>query len=275
MKARNYSFLESRRLPYDKMTEVSGIKIPAIPGSSYHAIIASLAENKDKFTSWTKIIYLTKKNMRKYGGENSWSQFELKKNVKPPDQRIKDNAHTLTRSGRDCYGRRLHEMGCTIYFFKDGAMLVTGGSFLPKNDGYEVVFPDGRGLQKRYRGTTMTYKEYKKFLDNEFIDSSGTVIDHDAIRRSRSNGVFTSEIPEFFEEESIQVCVTLNSSFGQSTAYRLEQLGLVVEQASGNELIGSVHPASFENIKNDRDVKTIDFSSRSQTEKEPLGSSGN
>ena len=74
-KNRSYSFKNSKRLPIDQMTEVNGIKIPSIPGSCYHAIIASLAENKDKFCSWNKISELTGKNMRMYGGQQAWDNF--------------------------------------------------------------------------------------------------------------------------------------------------------------------------------------------------------
>jgi len=77
-KIRNYSFRNSKRLPESKMTEVNGIKIPSVPGSCYHAIICALAQNKNKFCSWDKIIELTNRYMRQYGGQKSWDKFKNK-----------------------------------------------------------------------------------------------------------------------------------------------------------------------------------------------------
>ena len=155
-KVRNYSFTDSKKLPINIMTQVNGIRIPSIPGSCYHAIIAALAEYKDRFCSWDRVIFLAAQNMRKYGGEKAWDKFHNKRGVKSYAQRIKDNAHTLTRTGKDCYGYRMHEMGMAIYFFKDGAMLITGGELREGNGTYDVYFSDGRRLQKRYRGHTRT-----------------------------------------------------------------------------------------------------------------------
>ena len=253
-KIRNYSFQRSKRLPLDKMTLVSGIKIPSMPGSCYHAIIAALAENKDKFCSWPKIIELTQRNMRMYGGQKAWDKFVSKSNVKSPDQRIKDNTHTLTRTGRDCYGYRLHEQGMCIYYFKDGALLLTGGELKNKNDTYDVVFADGRRLQTRYRGTTMTYKEYKKFVENNLIDLTGRILDLAGIKKLRAAGNNMSL------SDALSVCIELEEGFNQQTALRLENLGLKVEHGVANEILGIVSRSKIDLLRADVDVKAVEVS---------------
>lgn len=255
-KVRNYSFQHSKRLPVEKMTEVNGIKIPSMPGSCYHAIIAALAEYKDKFCSWDKLIDLTQRNMRMYGGHKSWNKFVEKSDVKSYQQRIKDNAHTLTRTGRDCYGYRLHEQGMCIYYFKDGAILLTGGQLQNRNDTYDVIFPDGRRLQTRYRGTTMTHKEYKRFLEKQFIDATGRIVNSDGIKKMRALG----NVVEIPSDETVHVCVILNDTFDQNTAVRLEHAGLEVEHGVGNELMGSIPSSSINALRSDVDVKEIEVS---------------
>ena len=262
-KIRNYSFKNSRRLPIDKMTEVNGIRIPSMPGSCYHAIICSLAQNKNKFCSWDKIIELTEKYMKQYGGQKMWDKFTRKGGVKGYKQRIKDNTHTLTRTGKDCYGYRLHERGMCIYFFKDGATLFTGGEFSSDGETYVIRFSDGRGLQIRYRGTTMTFQEYKKFLDDKYIDINGQILNHDAIRDFRVGLNFHRSIPE--EKTPIsspalsvaQVSVTLDEGYTQDTANRLDGLGFVVEQAIENELIGTIAVEKISSLQGDRDVLDV------------------
>jgi len=257
-KIRNYSFQNSRRLPPDKMTEVNGIKVPSMPGSCYHAIICALAQNKNKFCSWERIIELTEKYMIQYGGSAVWTKFRDKGGVKGYKQRIKDNTHTLTRTGKDCYGHRLHEMGMCIYFFKDGSILYSHGTFAQEGDLYNVVFPDGRKLQTRYRGTTMNYNEYKKFLDENYIDITGKILDHESIKDYRaglniSPGWKTANV-EQPRTENIQVCVTLSETRGPDTANRLEQMGLVVEQTLENELVGIMPSNRFSDLRRDQDV---------------------
>lgn len=256
-KIRNYSFQNSKRLPPEKMTEVNSIKIPSMPGSCYHAIIAALAEYKDRFCGWDKIIELTQKNMRMYGGARNWNKFANKSNVKSPQQRIKDNTHTLTRTGRDCYGYRLHEQGMCIYYFKDGAILLTGGKLQNGDKSYDVVFPDRRRLQTRYRGTTMTYKEYKYFLERGYIDSTGRILDPDNIKKVRAEGMLEKEDSS---DEMLHVCVELLEEFDQRTANRLEQIGLVVEQGLENELIGTVLRTQLQKLKEDPDVQKVEVS---------------
>jgi hypothetical protein len=256
-KARNYSFRESKRLPIDKMTEVHGVKIPSIPGSCYHAIISALAESKDKFCNWDKVIDATHRNMRMYGGQNAWEKFVSKSNVKSPKQRIKDNAHTLTRTGRDCYGYRLHELGMCIYFYKDGAMLLTGGQLKQTGDAYDVIFPDGHRLQTRYRGTTMTYREYCCFLDKKYIDKTGKILNAKGIKKMRAKepNLHSSDPPE-----ELHVCVTLEDTFDQNTAHRLESLGLKVEEGLNNELLGFILRNRLEILQKDVDVKEVEVS---------------
>lgn len=258
-KVRNYSFQHSKRLPVEKMTEVNGIRIPSMPGSCYHAIIAALAECKDKFCSWDKLIELTQRNMRMYGGQKSWDKFADKNNVKSYQQRIKDNTHTLTRTGRDCYGYRLHEQGMCIYYFKDGAMLLTDGQLTADgksgSDAYDVVFSDGRRLQTRYRGTTMTYKEYKRFLEKKFIDVTGRIINSNGIKKMRALGGAVD-----MSVETVHVCVILNDTFDQNTAVRLERVGLEVEQGLGNELIGNAPCSIISELRKDIDVKKVEVS---------------
>jgi len=258
-KVRNYSFQHSKRLPIDKMTEVNGIKIPSMPGSCYHAIIAALAENKDKFCSWKKLIEMTYRNMRMYGGQKAWDKFVKKSNVKSHQQRIKDNAHTLTRTGRDCYGYRLHEQGMCIYYFKDGVMLLTGGEIQESDDTYDVSFPSGCRLQTRYRGTTMTHKEYKQFLEKRYIDATGRIINPNGIKKMRAseNLMGVSETPV---DEIVHVCVILNDTFDQNTAVRLEHLGLEVESGLDNEIIGTAPISVVNKLKSDVDVKEVEVS---------------
>lgn len=258
-KKRNYSFSNSKRLPIEKMTSINGVKIPAMPGSCYHAIMVSLAQHKDKFQNWAKIIQDTDYYMRMYGGQNSWDKFANKTNVKSYQQRIKDNTHTLTRTGKDCYGFRLHEQGMCIYYFKDGAMLVTGGKLVKTSDKkYDIEFPDGRRLQTRYRGTTMTYKEYVTFLSLKLIDNTGKVLNQDKIREMRMADSFGLEEENKMSEP--HVCVVLGGGFDQYTADRLERIGLKIEFAEHNELIGTIPECHLNVLKSDKDVLEVEIS---------------
>lgn len=260
-KVRNYSFSESKRLPHEKMTEVNGVKIPSMPGSCYHAIICALSEHKDSFLPWDRLIELVERYMRQYGGAEAWGKFKSKKGVKTYQQRIKDNTHTLTRTGRDCYGYRLHELGMAIYFFKDGAMLLTGGEFEQHGSSYDVKFSDGRGLQIRYRGTTMTSKEYKRFLEAGLIDRSARILNGDGIRKLRretaSNNGQVPIAPQ--HHQVMSVCVTLHEDFDQNTATRLESLGLIVEQAAENELVGQITSDKLGDLESDEDVLGVEI----------------
>lgn len=259
-KIRNYSFKNSKRLPESRMTEINNIKIPSMPGSCYHAIICALASHKDAFCNWDKVYELTEKYMRQYGGSQSWDKFTSKTNVKPHKQRVKDNTHTLTRTGKDCYGYRLHERGMAIYFFKDGAMLLSGGRIVEEGDSYEVLFPDGKSLQARYRGTAMTSREYKKFLDKGFITKSGKILDAEGIRKSRV-ATKVVDIPHIEISQAapsnVQVSVKLGEEYNQDTAVRLETLGFVVVAAEGNELVGQIDETRIEDLEADQDVSKV------------------
>lgn len=257
-KVRNYSFQNSKRLPESKMTEVNGVLIPSMAGSCYHAIICALAQNKNKLVTWDKVIEMTERYMCQYGGRTAWDKFVAKSNVKTFEQRIKDNTHTLTRTGKDCYGYRLHERGMAIYFFKDGAILFTNGTMEQLGDSYNVKFPDGRGLQVRYRGTTMTSKEYKRFLDMGYIDSDGKILDSTGIKKFRAQKQKSSY--EDTATGELQVCVTLGDGIDQDTAIRLEALGFVVEEAMGNELIGRIPSSRLSDLQSDKDVAEVEAS---------------
>ena len=254
MKVRNYSFQSSKRLPENRMTEVNGVKIPSMPGSCYHAIMCTLAESKDQFCSWHKIVERTEYFMRMYGGDESWERFRNKNHVKTCEQRIKDNAHTLTRSGRDCYGYRLHERGMAIYFFKDGAILYTGGQFVKTNPGYQVQFNDGKQLQVRYRGTTMTFKEYRRFLELEYIDPSGKLHKPDLIHKFRNEASVSKKEQD---KNRVKVSITLDESYNQGTACRLQSLGLIVTGSENNEIGGTLPKDKVDRVLQDADVVDV------------------
>lgn len=269
-KIRNYSFQKSRRLPPEKMTELNGIRVPSMPGSCYHAIICSLAETKDQFVPWNRMVERVEKYMRQYGGTKAWDKFRGKMDVKSFEQRIKDNTHTLTRSGRDCYGFRLHERGMAIYFFKDGAMLVTGGEIkidngrLSKGDQYDVAFPDGRGLQVRYRGTTMTHKEYRRFLEHNLIDASGKVLSPEGVRTFRSEinkragDVTDRPVERDTTNDYSTVTITLEETYNQETAARFEALGVMVCEAKDGTLIAMVPSDKIDELLLDEDVIDVE-----------------
>ncbi|KKM34277.1 hypothetical protein LCGC14_1565350 [marine sediment metagenome] len=259
-KTRNYSFKTSKRLPEERMTQVNGIKIPSMPGSCYHAIICALAESKDQFVMWSRIIARTEKYMVMYGGYEVWENFKSKSKVKPYSQRIKDNAHTLTRRRKDCYGYRLHERGMGIYFFKDGAMLLVNGEFKKTKDSYNVKFPNGRKLQVRHRGTTMTSKEYRRFLDSGFITSSGEILNHQAIKDFRAKVSTAKEAPPVLTTpERVKITVTLDENYNQDTARRLEVIGLIVTDSRDNEIDGTLDANKVDEIMSDHDVLGIDI----------------
>lgn len=262
-KVRNYSFQKSRRLPTERMSVVNDVRIPSMPGSCYHAIICALAESKDQFVPWNRIIERTEKYMLQYGGPSAWERFKSKNDVKSCEQRIRDNAHTLTRSGRDCYGYRLHERGMAIYYFKDGAMLVTGGRMVPDIHGYKVQFPDGRGLQVRYRGTTMTYKEYKKFSDSGFVTSSGGIVDQDKVRQARADLSRQSEMsrPSIIEsrQRTATVSIILEDTHNQDTANRFEAMGVLVSRCEKNALIALVPEEKIDELLCDKDVRDVEI----------------
>ena len=255
-KRRNYSFQTSKRLQNKKMTELNGIVIPSMPGSCYHAIICALAEFKDQFIPWNRIIERTERYMIQYGGDEAWDQFRSKKHVKPYQQRIRDNTHTLTRSGKDCYGFRLHEQGMVIYFFKDGAVLHTGGKYRKTENGYNVYFQDGKRLQVRYRGDILSYREYSRFLDLEYINPSGKIVNKEGIKEFRDS-IASAPSTQIDQTKKIRVSIILDDSYDQYTADRLESCGLVVLNFSDNEIIGILPEDRIEEASNDKDVLSL------------------
>jgi hypothetical protein len=262
-KIRNYSFAKSKRIPYEKMTEVNSVKIPSLPGSCYHAILCGLAQYREHLVTWDKLTELVEKYMRQYGGAKSWNNFKNRKDVKTHQQRIKENVHTLTRTGRDCYGYRLHELGMAIYFFKDGAMLLTGGKFATKDSTYTVTFPDGRGLQARYRGTTMTSKEYKRFLEEGIIDKSACILNHEQLRASRLIAAAKANSKNKKVQRPLSLALTmyakvvLHEDFDQQTATRLEQIGFIVDKVNSNELYGQIPSDRLGKLESDKDVLDV------------------
>ena len=111
----------------------------------------------------------------------------------------------------------------------------------------------GRRLQVRYRGTTMTYVEYKKFLEEGFIDQNCRVFNISAIRKSR----LKDSLKEEMALTTIPVCVLLVEGFDQNTAIRLEKLGLIVEEALDLELIGTIPFDKIDELRLDKDVLEV------------------
>ena len=176
---RNFSFSNSKRLPEEKMTVISDISIPAISGTCFHAILCALLENKNKFITWEKLLRLVEKYLVMFGGDEAWKKFAYHRNTKIENdvimKKIKTNIHTLTRTGKNCYGFRLHSRGIAIYYFRDGAMIRVGGKYIPAKGrrSYSVAFKDGTQLQVRNKGRTLSYREYKDIIGNIFEEEDG------------------------------------------------------------------------------------------------------
>ena len=264
-KTRNYSFKKSKRLPVERMIEINGIKIPSMTGTCYHAIMCTLAEYSDAFCSWSKIFDRTEKYMRQFGGDEVWTKFTGKRMSKHYQQRIKDNTHTLTRTGNNAYGYRLHEQGMVIYFFKDGAVLFTGGKLHQKGKEYNVVFPGGKKLQVRYRGNIMTWKEYNHFKDLGYIDSSGKILDHDNIKKIRAKSALLGP-PAILQAntQKIKVVISLEDSYNQDTALRLEYMGLTVTSSYDNKIEGTVPADKVDQIMSDKDVLEVNLCNKKE-----------
>jgi len=166
------------------MTVIGDIAVPAIPGTCYHAILCSLMFTKNKFVTWNKLSQLVEEYLLRYGGDDAWNKFAYRSSGKSRGKideehvlkKIKTNTHTLTRTGKNCYGYRLHVRGIAIYYFRDGSMIRTGGKYVPARGRrpYAVKFKDGTGLQTRSRGKIMSHREYKDFVSNiKMEDESG------------------------------------------------------------------------------------------------------
>jgi hypothetical protein len=209
---------------------------------------------------WSKIFEKTEKYMRQFGGDDAWKKFISKRMSKHYQQRIKDNTHTLTRTDNNAYGYRLHEQGMVIYFFKDGAVLFTGGKLRQNGKKYNVIFPDGKRLQVRYRGNIMTWKEYNNFLNWGYINRSGTILDYDKIKQSRVKvSLLGAPEPLHMKPSRIKVVIFLGDSYDQDTAIRLESLGLVVSLLYDNVLEGTVANDKVDLVVSDKDVLEVSF----------------
>ena len=143
-----------------------------------------------------------------------------------------------------------------IYYFRDGAMLLTGGELINTKDSYDVVFNDGRRLQKRYRGTAMSYKEYKKFLEAGFINPSGAILNSKGVKKYRNTGHI---IAKTIDEDRVQVCIVLSPKYNQDTANRLHALDLIVEESLGGEIIGTIPKENVPKLRMDKDVENVDL----------------
>jgi hypothetical protein len=260
-KSRNYSFRQSKKLPEERMTEINDLKIPARPGTCFHAIMCSLAITQDQFCPWDRLYGLTARFMRQYGGRPAWSKFTARQSAETWQKRIRDNTHMLTRAGRNCYGLRLHERGCTIYIFRDGAVLLTGGEFTRSGRSYKLIFSDGRGLQVRHRGNSFTSREYDRFVEKGLIGPSCEIIDSDGIRQTRAEISQLHQIAAIkrkqLSDAPKRICLKIDGEYDQEIADRLEANGLTVEAVVNNEVIGMAKPSCFTSLENDDSVKSF------------------
>lgn len=173
---RKLSFKGSKRLPEERMTLIGEIAVPAVPGTSYHAILCGLIDYKNKFVTWNKIASLVEEYLIMFGGEGAWKKFTNRKtkNKEYILDKIKTNTNMLTKTGKKSYGYRLHERGIVIYYFKDGAMARTGGKFIPAKGrkSYNVRFHDGTGIQLRTKGELLSYREFKDIMGNNWYEEA-------------------------------------------------------------------------------------------------------
>lgn len=244
---RSYHWNEnSKRLSPNKVSTVNGVSIRYEPGSCYHAIIYYLAKNKNTFCTWNDIVAKVQRYMMQFGGEKAWNQFKNKKRTKPFQQRIKDNVRILTRSGLNCFGHRLHEVGSAIYCFSDGALLKTNGKPSLANENFNIIFPDGSGFQTKYRGKSYTYNQYVQYVKNNWMNSSGTILDIQSIRKDQSMCVFNmSDSIGKTNEEWLQV---LERAVSRKKAQK--------EKIQGNKIIYTLL-SKLENLDLTRDEKKL------------------
>lgn len=180
----------SKRLSRDKLTTINGITVFYEPGSTYHAIICALLTKSNQFCPWNELIKAVKEIVISHRSKKSWTTFVNKKHVKNYKMRIRENAHILTRKGKNCFGYRLHKTGCGIYYFKDGAMIKTNGAIhFDHNSNYDVLFSDGCSLQKRYRGRILTYGEYLHCVQNKYITPSCDILNNKCINKFKQHSL--------------------------------------------------------------------------------------
>lgn len=109
----------------------------------------------------------------------------------------------------------------------------------------------------------MTSKEYKRFLEVGLIDASARILNAEGIRTFRreaasKNGELQKNQPS--HAQVMSVCVTLHENFDQQTASRLEALGLMVEKATDNEIVGQVASDKLGELEADADVLGVEIS---------------
>ncbi len=208
------------------MTVVNGVVIPAVPGSCYHAILCAMAEQRDKFCPWQRLIDRSQFYLRKYGGYDVWCQYVKKSGVKPFEKRIRENVHTLTRSGKHCYGYRLHEQGMCVYMFRDGICLFTGGDFEKKRGtGYSLHFTDGKTIQKRYKGLSLTRSEYRYLLSEHVIDISCTLLPEKNIKDLKDKlKEMEAARSEMGERQVIHASTSASAPFSPEMLSRMRQV---------------------------------------------------
>jgi DNA-binding NtrC family response regulator len=136
--SRNYSFLSKNPDKLDRV-EVNGIEfiIPASIGSCYWAILKVCYENADKPVYLDRLVSSVAEFMQDRD-EDAWQRYITKNKttvykkvggervvqpVKPWQERVVNNAKTLTRLGGESqYGKRLHERGHCLRYEHDDKM---------------------------------------------------------------------------------------------------------------------------------------------------------
>lgn len=235
------------------MTVMEGFKIPSYAGSCYHAIICALISKRNHFCNWEMLYNLTEKYMILFGGQDTWNIFKNKQDCsRDYKKRIRENAYTLTRCGKHCYGYRLHELGMVIYMFRDGVILFTDGKFIRMNDIYYVVFPNGRTLQVKRQGQSYLYSDFEKYINSKVMSISGKIFDVKYFNKHRKLFKYGS-----YANSKLKVAIELNDSFDQETANRFEALNLKVYKFDSLVVYGWIPSKNLSGLLNDKDIKTI------------------
>lgn len=244
------------------MVVLNGVKIPSQKGSVYFGILCALATYKHQFCPWWRITELCEKFMCQYNGEKQWQKFVNKTDVKSCQKRIKENTYTFTRKGNNCYGFRLHELGMGVYFFRDGAMLLTDGEFVQTENDYDVRFPDGRTLQYKYNGSNFTSREYKDLVKAGLITRSCRIPDMDKLAQYRlttPDKLDNLEVSDI-SAQNIMLKVVLHETYNQDTAIRFENLEFEIDGVNGNELTGRLPAINIKKLRSDSDVVSVQVS---------------
>lgn len=267
--------LPENRYPKNGMIEINGIIIPYSPGTFNFSICCVLAHEKDRFVSWNKIYLGVERYIRQYAGVGAWSKFVNKKTAKNWKKRIQQNAYVLTRLTSKNNGRHLHQCGMAVYFFRDGLVLYTGGKYVKDKHSrkYEVVFPDGKRVQK-HNGMKSSYKnmktgalwftfqEYRRFVESGFIDKSCSVLNAEGIHQYRkyAKNINIENVLKLDNkrEDNVKVCVSLSEDCDSEAAFRLESCGFIIEQNTENQLIGTIPEENIELLEDDDDVLDVE-----------------